>query len=150
MLNVVSGKSWKKMKRPDNTTKGKNWIRSSWRGWSRWIKIPNTKSLQVNGSFHFDWWEIQRLFSLTLNSSSPEQWRFLQNIHGTEDSILQQLNSTGHYVKLVINARLFNSVTDLTKYSWPLQLVQMIKTRVHGNFLYVLGLPCAYHQAHLS
>ena len=34
------------------------------------------------------------------------------------------------YVKLVIDAHYLNSVTDLTNYSWPLEPVQMILTRV--------------------
>ena len=38
------------------------------------------------------------------------------------------------YVKLVIDARFLNSVTDLTNYSWPLEPVQMIMTRVNGKF----------------
>ena len=37
------------------------------------------------------------------------------------------------YVKLVIDARYPNSVTDLTNYSWPLEPVQMIMTRVNGK-----------------
>ena len=50
------------------------------------------------------------------------------------------------YVKLVIDARFLNSVTDITNYSWPLEPVQMSMTRVNGNFLSVSGLSCAYHQ----
>ena len=34
------------------------------------------------------------------------------------------------YVKLVIDARCLNSVTDLTNYTWPLEPVQMIMTKV--------------------
>ena len=37
------------------------------------------------------------------------------------------------YVKLVIDARYFNSGTDLTNYSWPLEPVQMIMNRVNGK-----------------
>ena len=54
------------------------------------------------------------------------------------------------YVKLVIDARYLNSVTDLTKYSWPLEPVQMIMTRVNGKFFSVSDLSCAYHQVPLS
>ena len=32
------------------------------------------------------------------------------------------------YVKLVIDSRFLNSVTDLTNYSWPPELLQMIMT----------------------
>ena len=54
------------------------------------------------------------------------------------------------YVKLVIDARYLNSVTDLTNYSWPLEPVQMIMTRVNGKFVSVSELSCAYHQVPLS
>ena len=54
------------------------------------------------------------------------------------------------YVKLVIDARYLNSVADLTNYSWPLQPVQMIMTRVNGKVFSVSDLSCAYHQVPLS
>ena len=54
------------------------------------------------------------------------------------------------YVKLVIDARYLNSVTDLTNYSWPLEPVYLIMTRVNGNFFSVSDLFCAYHQVPLS
>ena len=54
------------------------------------------------------------------------------------------------YVKLVIDARYLNSVTDLTNYSRPLEPVQMIMTRVNGKFFSVSDLSCAYHQVPLS
>ena len=54
------------------------------------------------------------------------------------------------YVKLVIDARYLNSVTDLTNYSWPLEPVQMIMTRLNGKFFSVSDLSCAYHQEPLS
>ena len=54
------------------------------------------------------------------------------------------------YVKLVIDARYLNSVTDLTNYSWPLEPVQMILTRVNGKVFSVSDLSCAYHQVPLS
>ena len=56
----------------------------------------------------------------------------------------------GDYVKLVIDAQFLNSVTDLTNYSWPLEPVQMIMTRVNGKFFSVKDLSCAYHQVPLS
>ena len=49
------------------------------------------------------------------------------------------------YVKSVIDARYLNSVTDLTNYSWPLEPVQMILTRVNGEVFSVSDLSCAYH-----
>ena len=54
------------------------------------------------------------------------------------------------YVKLVIDARFLNSVTDLTNYSWPLEPVQMIMTRVNGKFFSLSDSSCAYHQVPLS
>ena len=54
------------------------------------------------------------------------------------------------YIKLVIDARYLNSVTDLTNYSWPLEPVQKIMTRVNGKFFSVSDLSCAYHQVPLS
>ena len=54
------------------------------------------------------------------------------------------------YVKLVIDTCYLNSVTDLTIYSWPLEPVQMIVTRVNGKFFSVSDLSCAYHQVPLS
>ena len=54
------------------------------------------------------------------------------------------------YVKLVIDARYPNSVTDLTNYSWPLEPKQMIMTRVNGKVFSVSDLSCAYRQIPLS
>ena len=54
------------------------------------------------------------------------------------------------YVKLVIDARYLNSVTDLTNYSWPLEPVQMIMTSFNGKVFSVSDLSCAYHQVPLS
>ena len=53
-------------------------------------------------------------------------------------------------VKLVIDARYLNSVSDLTNYSWPLEPVQMIMTGVNGKFFSVSDLTCEYHQLPLS
>ena len=54
------------------------------------------------------------------------------------------------YIKLVIDARYFNSVTGLTIYSWPLEPVQMIMTRVNGKIFSVSDSSCAYHRVPLS
>ena len=54
------------------------------------------------------------------------------------------------YVKLVVDAQFLNFVTDLTNYSWPLEPVQMIMTRVNGKIFSVTDLSCAYHQVPLS
>ena len=42
-----------------------------------------------------------------------------------------------NYVKLVIDARFLNSVTDLTNYSWPPEPVQRMMIRVNGKFFSV-------------
>ena len=55
-----------------------------------------------------------------------------------------------NYVNLVIDARFLNSVTDLTSYSWPLEPVQMILTRVNDKVFSVSDLSCAYHQVPLN
>ena len=54
------------------------------------------------------------------------------------------------YMKLVIDGQFLNSVTDITNYSWPLQPVQMITTRVNGKFFSVSYLSCAYYIVPLS
>ena len=54
------------------------------------------------------------------------------------------------YVKLVIDTRYVNTVTDLNNYSWPLELVQMIMTRVNDKVFSVSDSSCAYHQVLLS
>ena len=51
------------------------------------------------------------------------------------------------YVQLVIDARFLHSVADLTNYSWPLEPVQVIMTRVNGKFFSVSDLSCAYHES---
>ena len=47
------------------------------------------------------------------------------------------------YVKLVIDARFLNSVTNLINYSWPLEPEQMIMTRVNRKFFSVSDLSYA-------
>ena len=44
------------------------------------------------------------------------------------------------------DARFLNSVTDPFNYSWPLEPVQIIMTRVNGKLVSVSDLSCAYHQ----
>ena len=41
-------------------------------------------------------------------------------------------------------------MTDLTNYSWTLEPVQMITTRINGKVFSVSDLSCAYHQVPLS
>ena len=54
------------------------------------------------------------------------------------------------YVKLVIDARYLNSITDLTNYSWPLETGPMIMTRIKGKYFRASDLSSAYHQVPLS
>ena len=54
------------------------------------------------------------------------------------------------YLKLVIDARYLNSVTDLTNCSWSLEPVHMIITQVNGKVFSASDLCCAYHQVPLS
>ena len=54
------------------------------------------------------------------------------------------------YVKLVIDTRYLNSVTDLTNSSWPLEPVQMIMTRIICKVISVSDLFWVYHQVPLS
>ena len=54
------------------------------------------------------------------------------------------------YMKLVIEARYLNSVTDLTNNSWALEPVQMVMTRVNGKVHSLSDLSCAYHPVPLS
>ena len=49
------------------------------------------------------------------------------------------------YVKLVIDARYLNSITNLTNYSWPLEPVRMIMTRINGKYYTASDLSSAFH-----
>ena len=62
-------------------------------------------------------------------------------------NILMPKNDSG---KLVIEARYFNSVTDLSSYSWPLEQAQTIMTKFNGKFFSMSDLSCVYHQVTLS
>ena len=54
------------------------------------------------------------------------------------------------YVKLIIDARYLNSVTDLTNYSWPLEPIQTTMTLINGKIFSVSDLSCAFHQVPLG
>ena len=56
----------------------------------------------------------------------------------------------GEALKLVLDARYLNSVTDLTTYSWPLEPLQCLLDRVHGKYFMTTDMSCAYHQVPLS
>ena len=54
------------------------------------------------------------------------------------------------YVKLVIDARYLNSITDTSNSSWPLEPLQVLMTRVNGAYFTSSDLSCAYHQVPLT
>ena len=56
----------------------------------------------------------------------------------------------GDAVNLVIDARYLNSITDLSNYSWPLEPVQMLLTRLDGVCYSTSDLASAYNQVPLS
>ena len=62
-----------------NNAEWTDWVLFFWRGWSGWTQMPNTESLRTNNRYHLYWWTVQWFFSLTLNSSSPEQRKLSTN-----------------------------------------------------------------------
>ena len=53
-------------------------------------------------------------------------------------------------VKLVIYARYLNSITNLSKYSWPLEPIGSLLTRLNGNYFTTRDLCSAYNQVPLT
>ena len=56
----------------------------------------------------------------------------------------------GEHLKLVIDARFLNSVTNLDSYSYPLEPLQCLLDRVHGKYFCTTDMSCAYHQVPLT
>ena len=56
----------------------------------------------------------------------------------------------GDIVKLVIDARYLNSITDLSNYSWPLEPIQMLLTKLDGAYYTTSDLASAHNQVPLS
>ena len=56
----------------------------------------------------------------------------------------------GDTVKLVIDARYLNSISDLSDYSWPVEPVQLLLTRLDGIYYTTSDLASAYNQLRLS
>ena len=56
----------------------------------------------------------------------------------------------GITVKLVIDARYLNSLTDLSRYSWPLDPIGSLLIRLKGNFFTTSDLCSAYNQVPLT
>ena len=48
-------------------------------------------------------------------------------------------------IKLVIDARYLNSITDLSNYSWPLEPVQMALTTLDGVYYTTSDMDSAYN-----
>ena len=53
------------------------------------------------------------------------------------------------YVKLVLDARYLNSITDTSNCSWPLEPLPLM-TRINGSYFTSSDLSCAYHQVPLA
>ena len=56
----------------------------------------------------------------------------------------------GDKVKLVIDARYLNSITDLSSYHWPLEPMDTLLTRVNGKIFTTSDMANAYHQVPLT
>ena len=65
----------------------------------------------------------------------------------TDPIIILTKGDTG---KLVIDARYINSITDISNYSWRLEPVQMLLTRLDGIYYTTSDLVSAYNQVPLS
>ena len=53
-------------------------------------------------------------------------------------------------MKLVIDARYLNSTTDLSKYSWPLEPIGSLLTKLNGNYFTTSDFCSAYNQVSLT
>ena len=56
----------------------------------------------------------------------------------------------GNTIKLVIDARYLNSITDLSRYSWPLETIGTLLTKLKGNYFTTSDLCFAYNQVPLT
>ena len=54
------------------------------------------------------------------------------------------------YVKLVIDARYLNSITDTSNSIWPLEPINVLMTRIAGTIFTSSDLPSAYNQVLLT
>ena len=52
----------------------------------------------------------------------------------------------GNRIKLVIYARYLNSTTDFSRFSWPLEPIGSLLTKLKSNYLTTRGLCSAYNQ----
>ena len=56
----------------------------------------------------------------------------------------------GDTIKLVLDARYLNSITDLTTYSWPLEPLHTLLTRIKGPYYTSADMSSAYNQVALT
>ena len=56
----------------------------------------------------------------------------------------------GESIKLVLDARYLNSMTDLSSYSWPLEPLTALLTRIRGQYFSTSDLSYAYSQVPLT
>ena len=56
----------------------------------------------------------------------------------------------GNIVKIVIDAIYLISITDISKYSWPIELIGSLLTRLNGNYFTTSDLCSAYNPVSLT
>jgi hypothetical protein len=56
----------------------------------------------------------------------------------------------GDTIKIVLDARYLNAMTDLTSYSWPLEPLNVLLTRINGKYFTTSDLSSAYMQVPLT
>ena len=138
-----------------------------------------TKNKDVYSQHKYDVGKIKQKFHVKLlpNSTLTKQRPSKVPLHYQEklENLLEQLCKTGiiremgndkemgsefinpiiilrkgNTVKLVIDARYLNSITDLSRYSWPLEPIGSLLTRLKGNFFTTSDLCSAYNQVPLT
>ena len=138
-----------------------------------------TKNKDVYSQHKYDVGKIKQKFHVKLlpNSTLTKQRPSEVPLHYHEklESLLEQLCKTGivremgndkemgsefinpiiilpkgNTVKLVIDARYLNSITDLSRYSWPLEPFGSLLNRLKGNFFTTSDLCSAYNQVPLT
>jgi hypothetical protein len=56
----------------------------------------------------------------------------------------------GQTIKIVLDVRFLNSITDEEFYHWPLESIDVLLTRIHGTYFTTSDMACAYHQVPLT
>ena len=138
-----------------------------------------TKNKDVFSQHKYDVGKIKQRFHVKLlpNSTLTKQRPYKVPIHYQEklENLLEQLCKTGiiwemgndkemaiefikpiifprkgNTVKLVIDAQYLNSITNLSRCSWPLEPIGSLLTRLKGNFFTTSDLCSAYNQVPLT